>query len=233
MISIDNYFVDRDKTPLDEYGKPDYETIESINLELFNDHLNRLLNNEKIHPAVYNFFTGKSSLSLEDMSLSKDEILVIEGIHGLNDQLTYVVPKENKFKIYVSVLSQMNVDNSNRIPTTDVRIIRRIVRDNKYRGNSALKTLQVWSSVRAGEEKNIFPFQNDADAYFNSALDYELALLRSYAEPLLMQIKPQNREYVEATRLLRFLSYFLMIQPKYIPSISIIREFIGGSFFNY
>lgn len=233
MISVDDYFIERDKTPLDAEGKPDYETIDAINIELFNEHLKSLLDGREIILPKYNFFTGKSVLSDEKLSIKKDEIILIEGIHCLNEKLTYNVPKKNKYKIYISVLTQMNIDNNNRIPTTDNRIIRRIVRDNKYRGNSALKTLQTWSSVRKGEEEYIFPFQNDADGYFNSALDYELALLRPYVEPLLMQIKPHHKEYAEAVRLLRFLSYFLTIQDKYVPSTSLIREFIGGSFFSY
>ncbi len=232
-ISVDDYFIERDKTPLDEEGKPNYETIDAINIELFNEHLKDLLAGKEIRLPKYNFFTGRSTLSDEKFSINKDEIILIEGIHCLNEKLTYNVPKINKYKIYISVLTQMNIDNNNRIPTTDNRVIRRIVRDNKYRGNSALKTLQTWSSVRKGEEEYIFPFQNDADGYFNSALDYELALLRPYVEPLLLQIKPHHKEYAEAVRLLRFLSYFLIIQDKYVPSNSIIREFIGGSYFSY
>ena len=232
-ISVDDYFIDRDKTPVDEEGKPNYETIEAINIDLFNQHLKDLLNGKEIRLPKYDFFLGKSSKSDKLYSIKKDEIILIEGIHCLNERLTYIVPKENKYKIYISVLTQMNIDNTNRIPTTDSRIIRRIVRDHKYRGNSALKTLQTWPSVRRGEEEFIFPFQNYADGYFNSALDYELALLKPYAESLLLQIKPYDKEYAEAVRLLRFLSYFLAIQSKFIPLTSIIREFIGGSFFNY
>ena len=232
-ISVDNYFIDRDKTPLDENGKPNYETIEAINIDLFNQNLKDLLNGKEIRLPNYDFIFGKSSISDEVLSIKKDEIILIEGIHCLNEKLTFVVPKINKYKIYISVLTQMNIDNNTRIPTTDNRIIRRIVRDHKYRGNSALKTLQTWPSVRKGEEEFIFPFQNDADGYFNSALDYELALLKPYAESLLIQIKPYNKEYAEAVRLLRFLSYFLAIQSKFIPSTSLIREFIGGSFFHY
>lgn len=232
-ISVDDYFIDRDKTPLDEFSKPDYESINAINIKLFNNHLKELLEGKEIRKPYYDFYTGKSHFSDESISVSKDELIIIEGIHCLNEKLTYVIPKNNKYKVYVSVLTQLNIDNNNRIPTTDNRIIRRMVRDYKYRGHSAKKTFQMWPSVRNGEEKYIFPFQNDADAYFNSALNYELALLKPYAESLLMQIKPHDEEYAEAIRLLRFLSYFLTIQPRYMPSTSIIREFIGGSSFKY
>jgi uridine kinase len=167
------------------------------------------------------------------MSINKNDIIIIEGIHCLNEKLTSSISKSNKYKIYVSVLTQMNIDDNNRIPTTDNRIIRRIVRDYKYRGHSALKTIKMWPSVRRGEEEYIFPFQNDADGYFNSALDYELSILRSYAEPLLMQVKPYDEEYAVSVRLLKFLSYFLPSQSKDVPSTSIIREFIGGSSFRY
>jgi len=232
-ISVDNYFIDRDKTPLGEDGKPDYETVDAINIEQFNNDLDKLIKGEKIRLPVYDFLSGKSSLRGEHFSINSDDIIIIEGIHCLNEKLTHVIPKSKKYKIYISVLTQMNIDDSNRIPTTDNRIIRRMVRDYKYRGHSALKTLQMWPSVRKGEEKYIFPFQNDADGYFNSALDYELALLRPFAEPLLMQIKPYDVEYAEAARLLKFLSYFLTVQSRDVPPTSLLREFIGGSFFNY
>lgn len=232
-ISLDNYFVDREKTPLDENGRPDYETINALNLDLFNEQLNELFCGKKIKLPIYNFFTGRSSFSNDETSIGEDEIVVIEGIHCLNERLTHSIKKENKYKIYISALTQMNIDDNNRIPTTDNRILRRMVRDYKYRGHSAKKTFQMWPSVRNGEEKYIFPFQNDADGYFNSALDYELSVLKPYAEPLLNQIKPSDEEYNEAIRLLRFLSYFLNIDTKDIPSTSIIREFIGGSFFDY
>lgn len=232
-ISVDNYFIDRDKTPLGEDGRPNYEILEAINIEIFNRHLDSLLKGEEINLLNYNFFTGKSSISGQKLKINKNDIIIIEGIHCLNEKLTYIIPKENKFKIYISVLTQMNIDNNNRIPTTDSRLIRRMVRDNKYRGHSALTTLKMWRSVREGEEKYIFPFQNDADGYFNSALDYETALLKSYAEPLLLQIKPYHEEYSEASRLLKFLSYFLNIHANDILGNSIIREFIGGSTFDY
>jgi len=232
-ISIDNYFVDRDKTPLDEDGKLDYESLEALNIDMLNENLKDLLDGKKIHLPSYNFFTGKSGLREEEVSIKEDEIVVIEGIHCLNDKLTYIIPHSKKYKIYISALAQMNIDDNNRIPTTDNRIIRRMVRDYKYRGHSAKKTFQMWDSVRRGEEKHIFPFQNNADGFFNSALDYELAVLRGYAEPILRQIKPFDEEYSEAIRLLRFLSYFQIVPVKSVPTTSILREFVGGSFFDY
>lgn len=232
-ISVDNYFVDREKTPLDSDGKYDYESIMALNLDLFNTHLHDLLNGKEINPAKYDFLTGKSSISDERIKLNENEIIIIEGIHCLNEKLTYTVDRNCKYKIYISALTQMNIDNVNRIPTTDNRVIRRLVRDYRYRGHSALHTLQMWPSVRRGEENNIFPYQNDADGYFNSALNYELAVLKSYAEPILMQITPLEKEYDEARRLLQFLSYFLSIPADYVPPTSILREFIGGSFFSY
>lgn len=232
-LSIDNYFVDRDKTPKDEEGKPDYETIDALNIELLNEHLIKLMKGEKVKLAKYDFFTGRSSISEQESQLKKNEMIVIEGIHCLNDKLTHFIPREQKFKIYISALTQMNIDDNNRIPTTDNRILRRMVRDYKYRGHTAKKTFQMWPSVRNGEEKYIFPFQNDADGYFNSSLDYELAVLKPYAEPVLMQIKPYDEEYAEAIRLLKFLNYFLSVPSKNVPPTSILREFIGGSFFVY
>jgi uridine kinase len=232
-ISIDNYFIDRTKTPLDEDGKPDYESLEALNVEMLNNNLKDLLNGKKVQLPNYNFMTGLSSLRNEEVSIKKDEIIVIEGIHCLNEKLTYIIPQAQKFKIYISALTQMNIDDNNRIPTTDNRIIRRMVRDYKYRGHSAKKTFQMWDSVRRGEEKHIFPYQNNADGFFNSALDYELAVLRPYAETILRQIKPYDEEYAEAIRLLRFLSYFLTVPTKNVPPTSILREFVGGSFFDY
>ncbi len=233
MISLDNYFVNRVSTPLDSEGKPDYENIEALNIELLNEQLEALLKGKKVKLPSYNFFTGVSSFSDKETELKDDEVILIEGIHGLNDRLTYIIPHENKFKIYISALTQMNIDDNTRIPTTDNRIIRRMVRDYKYRGHSAQKTLQMWTSVRRGEEKWIFPYQNNADAYFNSALDYELGILKLFAEPILQQIKPDEPEYGESIRLLRFLRYFLNIQPGKVPPNSILREFIGDSSFHY
>ncbi len=233
MISLDNYFVNRTSTPQDELGNPDYESIDALNIKLLNEQLETLLRGKPVRLPQYNFFTGISSFQDRETMLRNDEVILIEGIHGLNDKLTYIIPQDMKYKIYISALTQMNIDDNTRIPTTDNRIIRRMVRDYKYRGHSAKRTLQMWPSVRRGEEKWIFPFQNNADAYFNSALDYELGILKSFAEPVLMQIKPDEEEYAEAVRLLRFLKYFLNIQPGKVPQNSILREFIGDSAFHY
>lgn len=232
-ISVDNYFIDREQTPLGENGRPDYESLRALRLSLFNQHLKTLLKGEKTQLAHYNFLTGRSSLSKEYYQLNSDEIILIEGIHCLNEQLTYEIPKEFKYKIYVSALTHINLDHANRIPTTDNRIIRRLVRDYQYRGHSASKTLNMWADVRRGEERNIFPFQNDADGYFNSALLYELAVLKTYVEPILVQVRPNDKQYGEANRLLKFLSYFLNLPADFVPSTSILREFIGNSVFSY
>ncbi len=232
-ISVDNYFVDRIKTPLDADGKLDYESINAINLELFNDHLKALLAGKEINTAYYDFRTGFSSISNNRIKLNNNDIIVIEGIHGLNDKLTFSIDKSVKFKIYISALTQMNIDDVNRIPTTDNRVLRRLVRDYRYRGHSGLTTLKMWPSVRRGEEQNIFPYQNNADGYFNSALDYELSVLKPYAQTILMQVKPDVEEYAEAVRLLNFLKYFHTIPADNVPQISILREFIGGSGFKY
>ncbi|HBD96266.1 MAG: hypothetical protein A2015_08145 [Spirochaetes bacterium GWF1_31_7] len=232
-ISVDNYFVDRNKTPLDSDGKYDYESLDALNLNLFNEHIDVLLNGKEINPPRYDFISGLSVPSDNAMKLADNEIIIIEGIHCLNEKLTYSIARDNKYKVYISALTQMNIDNINRIPTTDNRVLRRLVRDYRYRGHSAIKTLQMWPSVRKGEERNIFPFQNDADGYFNSALDYELSILKSYAEPILLQVSPDDHEYGEARRLLRFLSYFLSVPADYVPPTSLLREFIGGSFFSY
>jgi uridine kinase len=232
-ISLDNYFVDRDKTPLGPDGSPNYETIDALNLELLNHNLQSLLQGQTASLPVYDFLSGKSIHNHTEARIESDQIIIIEGIHGLNEQLTYTIPTEQKYKIYVSALIQMNIDDSNRIPTTDFRLIRRMVRDHKYRGHSALHTLQMWNSVRHGEETWIFPFQNEADGYFNSALEFELAVLKPFVEPLLQQIKPYDLEYAKAARLQRFLQYFLPIPGKHVPPTSILREFIGGSYFHY
>ena len=232
-ISVDDYFVDRDKTPLNEDGSFDFECIEAVNLKLFNEHISALLNGEKTKLARFDFITGKSSLTQEGFSLSPGEIIVIEGIHCLNEKMTYLIPRQNKYKIYISALTHINIDHANRIPTTDNRVIRRLVRDYNYRGHSAECTLEMWPAVRQGEENNIFPFQNDADGYFNSALIYELGVLKIYAEPILKQVNPDSPYYGEASRLLSFLSYFLNIPTDKIPPTSIVREFIGGSSLRY
>ncbi|PYG88792.1 uridine kinase [Ruminiclostridium sufflavum DSM 19573] len=230
-ISLDNYFVNRDKTPVDEDGEYDYEALEAIDVDLFNKHLSDLLNGFEVEVPVYNFETGSREAFGQRMKMNKNTVLVIEGIHGLNDKLTASISPEDKYKIYVSALTSMNIDDHNRIPSTDTRILRRIVRDSQFRGCSAINTINRWPSVRRGEEKNIFPFQENADVMFNSSLVYELCLLKTYAEPLLMQLGMENERYSEVKRLIEFLSYFLPIDEKDIPNNSIVKEFIGGSCF--
>ncbi len=234
-IGTDNYFVERPDTPRDENGEYDFETIEALDLKLFNDHLIRLIKGEKVEIPVFDFkvgtkrYNGKNFLSLAD-----DEILIIEGIHCLNDKLTESIPKENKFKIYISDLTVLNVDYFNRISTTDTRLIRRIVRDYNFRGYTALETLSRWESVNNGEHNNIFPFQEEADYMFNSSLVYELCVLSRYAVPLLKEIGKDKKEYSEAKRLISFLQYFNPIEDEsLVPNNSILREFIGGSIFEY
>ncbi len=230
-IALDDYYVDREKTPKDENGEYDFECLEAINIELFNRQMLQLLNGEEVELPQFNFKTGKSEFRGKRLQLGADDILVIEGIHGLNDALSYSLPKESKFKIYISALTELNVDRHNRIPTTDGRLLRRMVRDARTRNTSARATIAMWPSVRRGEEKNIFPFQEDADVMFNSASIYELAVLKLYAEPLLFGIPEDCPEYLEAHRLLKFLDYFLAIPSEGIPKNALIREFIGGSCF--
>jgi uridine kinase len=230
-ISLDNYFVNRDKTPKDPNGEFDFEALEAIDIDLFNKHLSQLLNGFEVEIPVYNFETGWRETIGKKMVMNKNNILVIEGIHGLNDRLTASISSEDKYKIYVSALTSMNIDDHNRIPSTDTRMIRRIVRDNQFRGCSAINTINRWPSVRRGEAKNIFPYQENADIMFNSSLVYEMCLLRTYAEPLLMQLGPDNERYSEVKRLIEFLSYFLPIDAKDIPNNSIVKEFVGGSCF--
>ena len=230
-IALDNYYLDREKIPLDKNGKKDYECLEALDVELFNRNMNDLLSGKRAELPEYNFITGKSELKGNYMSLGADDVLVIEGIHGLNDRLSYSLPKESKYKIYISALTTLNVDQHNRIPTTDARLLRRMVRDFRTRGASAQKTLDMWSSVRRGEDENIFPFQEEADAMFNSAHIYELLALKQYAEPLLFGISRDMPEYPEAQRLLKFLEYFLGVSTEGIPNNSIVREFVGGSVF--
>ena len=229
---LDDYYVDRDKCPRDENGELDFECLESLDVELFNHDMNELLAGKAVNLPIFNFKTGKREYKDKIMQLGKDDVLVIEGIHGLNDKLSYSLPVESKFKIYISALTQLNIDEHNYLPTTDGRMIRRIVRDARTRGTSAKETIAMWDSVRRGEEKNIFPFQEGADVMFNSALIYELAVLKIYAEPLLFAIDKDCPEYLEAKRLLKFLDYFLPMSPDGIGQNSIIREFIGGSCFN-
>ena len=232
QISLDNYFVDREFTPKDENGDYNFECLEALDIEQFNKDMTALLNGEKVELPSFNFKLGKREYNGDYKELGPSDVLVIEGIHGLNDRLSYSLPKESKFKIYLSALTQLNIDEHNRIPTTDGRLIRRIVRDARTRGTSAKKTIAMWPSVRKGEEENIFPFQEEADVMFNSALIYELALLKQYAEPLLFGIGRDEPEYPEANRLIKFLDYFLGIPNDFIPINSIAREFIGGSCFN-
>ncbi|MBP2662438.1 MAG: udk [Firmicutes bacterium] len=230
-ISLDDYFVDREKTPLDENGDFDFEAIEAIDLELFNSHLARILAGEEVEMPTFNFKTGKREYRGHQIKVDKGQPLIIEGIHGLNERLTSAVPRHCKIKIYISALTQLSIDSHNRIPTTDARLIRRIVRDSEFRSHDALMTLNMWNSVRRGEERNIFPFQEQADLMFNSALIYELAVLKKYAEPLLQKITSQEPEYSEARRLLNFLEYFDSVEDDEIPHNSILREFIGKSCF--
>ena len=232
VISIDDYFVDRENTPRDEYGEYDFEALEAIDIKLFNEHMAKLIAGETVEIPRFNFKTGKREYKGHTITLEEEDVLVIEGIHGLNEKLSYAIPKENKFKVYVSCLTQLNVDYHNRIPTTDTRLIRRMVRDYQYRGLSAEQTLAQWASVRRGENKNIFPFQEEADVMFNTVLLYELAVLKNKAEPLLFGIDRRSPYYSEAKRLLKFLEYFLAAGTEGIPYNSIIREFVGGSCFH-
>lgn len=232
-ISVDNYFVERKDTPLDENGKYDFECLEAIDLRLFNDHLNALLNGEEILCPTFDFKLGTKQYNGEKMKLADDEILVIEGIHCLNDKLTESIPKDKKYKIYISALTVLNIDYYNRISTTDSRLMRRMVRDYNFRGYSALHTLQIWDSVNRGEEKYIFPFQEQSDSMFNTSLIYEICVLKKYLMPLLAQIDNTHPEYSEAKRLHEFLKYFQDIDDKYVPENSLLREFIGGSIFEY
>lgn len=230
-IAVDDYFVDREKTPRQPNGDYDFECLEAIDIQLFNSDMSDLLNGKRVELPRFNFVTGKREYKGDFKQLGPDDVLVIEGIHGLNDKMSYALPAECKYKIYISALTTLNVDEHNRIPTTDGRLLRRMVRDARTRGASAKRTIQMWPSVRKGETENIFPFQESADAMFNSALIYELAVLKQYAEPLLYNIEPDEPEYFEAVRLLKFLSYFLGVSTENLPNNSIVREFVGGSCF--
>jgi len=230
-IAVDNYFVEREKTPRDEFGEYDFESLQAIDIEQFNKDMNALLRGETVEIPEFNFRTGSREYKGNFKNLGPDDILVIEGIHCLNDQLSYSLPQESKFKIYISGLTQLNIDEHNRIPTTDGRLIRRLVRDARTRGISEKQTIAMWASVRRGEERNVFPYQEEADVMFNSALIYELSVLKQYAEPILFAIDRQAPEYGEAKRLLKFLDYFITVGTEYIPKNSILREFIGGSCF--
>ena len=230
-IAVDNYFVEREKTPKDKDGNYNFECLEAIDVELFNRDMSELLEGREVALPTFNFKTGKREYSGATKKLGAQDVLVIEGIHCLNDALTYRLSKENKFKIYISALTQLNIDEHNRIPTTDGRLIRRIVRDARTRGASARRTIAMWPSVRRGEEENIFPYQEDADVMFNSALIYELAVLKLYAEPILFSVEKDCEEYIEAKRLLKFLDYFIGVGSENIPANSLLREFVGGGCF--
>lgn len=232
IVSVDNYFHNRADTPKDENGDYNYEILEALDVELFNEQMTALLKGERVIMPEYNFQTGKKEYGDVYMEMGEEDILVIEGIHCLNDKLSYSLPKESKFKIYISALTQLNVDEHNRIATTDGRLIRRIVRDARDRYTSAEETIARWASVRKGEEECIFPYQEDADAMFNSALIYELGVLKNFAEPLLFSVPSDSPHYQEAKRLLKFLDYFLGVDSKYIPANSLVREFVGGSIFS-
>ncbi len=232
-ISLDDYFVNRNDTPLDENGKHDFESLYAVDLPFFEEQLTILLNGGEVELPRYNFTTGKREMSGKKLRIDEHMILIIEGIHALNPALTPHIPNENKYKVYVSALTTILLDNHNYIPTTDNRLLRRIIRDYKYRNYSAEETIARWPSVRAGEEKWIFPYQENADAMFNSALLFELAVLKDYVEPVLRKVPNRCPEYSEAHRLLRFLNYFVSVQDKELPPTSLLREFLGGSSFQY
>ncbi len=233
MISLDDYYLPRDKVALDTYGKPDLESLHALNINQLNEDLVKLLNGEEVEIPRYSFRDGKPYPRGTSLRLSPSSLLIMEGIHGLNPELTPLIPHDAKFQIYISALTQLNLDDHNRISTTDNRMIRRMVRDHQFRGTDPRKTLEMWPSVHRGEKTNIFPFQNLADAAFNSALDYELSVLKPYAEPLLKMIKPADAEYTQARRLLAFLEHFYPIPSHLVPEHSLLREFIGGSAYEH
>lgn len=230
-ISVDNYFVERENTPRDENGEYDFESLNAIDLELFNEHLTKLLNGEEIQVPTFDFKTGHKYYTGETMKINDNEVLVVEGIHCLNDKLTEAIQRQQKYKVYISALTVLNIDYYNRISTTDTRLIRRIVRDYNFRGYEALHTLQTWESVNRGERNNIFPFQEEADSMFNTSLIYEICVLKKYAMPLLKAIDNTHPEYSEAKSLYEFLKYFEDIGDEFVPKNSLLREFIGGSIF--
>lgn len=231
-IALDDYYVDRDRCPKDENGEYDFECLEAIDVAKFNEDMCALMRGEEVAMPSFNFKTGKREYRGNTLKLSDRDVLVIEGIHGLNHKLSASLPDESKFRIYISALTQLNIDEHNPLPTTDGRLLRRIVRDARTRNTTARETIAMWDSVRRGEEKYIFPYQDGADVMFNSALVYELAVLKIYAEPLLFQIPKDCKEYTEAKRLLKFLDYFLPMPTEAIGKNSLMREFIGGSCFN-
>lgn len=230
---MDDYFVNREDTPKDENGEYDFESLYALNLPLFNQQLNALINGEEVELPRYNFMTGKSEMSGKKLRMQENDILVIEGIHALNPELTAQLPQEQLFRIYASALTTITMDNHNYIPTTDNRLLRRIIRDSKYRNSPAQTTLHRWASVRAGEDKWIFPFQENADAIFNTAMLFELAAIKNQAVAALEQVPENCEEYAEASRLLNFLQYIKPIQENQIPPTSLLREFLGGSTFEY
>ncbi len=232
-ISLDDYFIDRDKTPLDEYGEKDYESLYALDLQLFEEHVLRLMQGEEVELPAYNFVTGSREYKKHFLTMADNSILIVEGIHGLNPELTAHIPREKTFMVYVSALTSISLDDHNWIPASDNRLLRRIVRDYRYRGYSAEQTISRWSSVRRGEERWIFPYQENADVMFNSAMIYELAAIRRHAEQILMQVPRTAPEYSEAYRLLKFLSYFNYITDRELPPTSLLREFLGGSSFRY
>ncbi len=233
MISLDDYFVERDKTPVDKDGNNDFEHIDAIDIQLFNEHLIQLFQGKTVELPAYNFKTGKREFNGHKLHLERDQVILVEGIHGLNPKLTHYIPEIMKFKVYVSALTQLNIDSNNRIPTTDSRLIRRMVRDAKFRNYKAEDTLKRWPSVRRGEGRWIFPFQENADMMFNSALLYELAVLKGDADAILREIDMNSPVYYEAKRLRNFLSYFVTLPPDEIPPTSILKEFLGGGSFSY
>ena len=232
-ISLDDYFVDRELTPKDASGDYDFESLYALNIPLLNEQMNALFAGEEVELPKYNFQSGKSEKSGRKLRLQGNEILVVEGIHALNPELTAQIPEEQKYKVYASALTTILLDSHNYIPTTDSRLLRRIIRDYKYRGVSAQETIRRWPSVRAGENKWIFPFQENADAMFNTAMIFELAAIKTQAEPLLEQVPECADEYSEAYRLLKFLRYIRPITNKQVPPTSLLREFLGGSSFKY
>ncbi|MDZ7792470.1 MAG: nucleoside kinase [Spirochaetia bacterium] len=231
IIGLDDYFLPKDQTPLDEQGKPNFEDLHALNVKLLNDHLLSLFDGREVEIPIFDFKLQRPKEQGTKLQFSNRSILLMEGIHGLNPNLTPNIPEERKYRVYISALTQLNLDDHNRISTTDNRLIRRIVRDHQFRGNPALGTLNMWDSVRRGENKNIFPYQNEADSAFNSALDYELSVLKPFVEPLLKTVKPHHEMYNEARRLLSFLENFSPIPPTLVPHHSILREFVGGSIF--
>ena len=230
-LSMDNYFVNRDKTPVDKDGNYDFECLEALDLELFNEQLTALLNGEEVSLPTFDFTTGTRVYEGKFAKLEENQVLIVEGIHGLNEKMTAAIPRENKFKIYISALTALNIDDYNRISTADTRLIRRIMRDSSFRGHSPVSTLKMWPSVRNGEEKYIFPYQEDADVMFNSSLIYEAAVIKPFLEPELAKVERSEAEYAEARRLSEFLGYFLPIDINEVPINSILREFLGGGCF--